>query len=295
MFIESEAKLSESLQSVAIIGLGLIGASILKSIERYSPKTKRYGWSTGSELKQAQKSYLIESDHNLKDIVNLAYLIIIATPMDQINRVAKKIRKMKTTKKFLTVIEVGSVKKPLVETFRNLDAKKIEFVHTHPMGGSERTGYDAAQASIFREKPWLVLHDKTKRISHQSIERIDWLIKTTGSVRRDLPLEDHDKVVASISHFILNISHLAFDFVVTKHAEGLSVAGESFTTTTRLASDNPNMIHSINKQNNKVITEIINDFADFICQKDVANQPLEYFENNKLARDSWMHHRRKAG
>lgn len=285
--------LDNNVASIAVIGLGLIGASILKSVQKYSPKTKRYGWSLGSELSFSTESGLINKSPTLRQAVSNTDLVIIATPISQILPVANEIYKI--VKAETTVIEVASVKKDLIPIFEKLNKnnKGIEYVHTHPMGGSEKEGFNGSRTGIFFEKPWLVMHESHNHISETAKKRINWIIDVCGANYIELPIEKHDQLIANISHFILNISHLIFDFVVNEHYESLSLAGESFITTTRLASDNPKMIHEINMQNKENIDNLLNKFSDFIKSSNITAKDLSYFENNKQLRNRWLSHRRK--
>lgn len=107
--------------------------------------------------------------------------------------------------------------------------------------------------------------------------------------------EVHDKRVAVISHMILDLSHYIFEFVNSKHPEALNIAGDSFITTTRLASDNPRMLTEINEMNSLEIEKIIKEFIYFLKAKTSMDTPdHNYFLSNKNARDSWVHFRNKG-
>ncbi|MCA9312960.1 prephenate dehydrogenase/arogenate dehydrogenase family protein [Candidatus Nomurabacteria bacterium] len=291
--MNTETYTSTNVSTIAVIGLGLMGASILKSIQKYSPTVQRYGWSNGNELVSAIESKLINHTSSLKECVTNADLIVIATPITEISAIATDI--CKYLKKNATIIEIASVKKEIIPCFKKLNknSRLIEYVHTHPMGGSEKEGFQGSRTGIFLEKPWLILDSGASKLSIVAEERMNWLLAVCGAKRLDFPLQKHDQLVATISHFILNISHLIFDFVANKHPESLPLAGESFITTTRLASDNPKMINDINIQNKYHIDNLLNEFSEFIKTSNITDNPIDYFDNNKQLRNNWLHHRRK--
>lgn len=129
----------------------------------------------------------------------------------------------------------------------------------------------------------------------KTIEIINLIIKDSCGANIyniDTP-EQHDKLIATTSHFILNISNILFDFVSSVHPESLQTAGESFITTTRLASDNPTMLADINKYNKESIQQITTQFIKFLQSQTNNTFDKQYFQKNKQARDSWLHYRNK--
>lgn len=160
------------------------------------------------------------------------------------------------------------------------------------MGGSERNGYEGARRGLFQQKPWIFCVEES---ANTSVLR-DFIKKCCGAKIRYLPPEGHDQYATVVSHMILDLSSFLFDFVNLKHPEALGIAGESFITTTRLASDNPKMLADINQQNYGSIKAVFEDFIWFLQAKLADSKELnqDYFANNKLARDSWLHHRNRS-
>lgn len=146
---------NESNISIGVVGMGLIGASILKDVQKHTPTIERYGISTGREQQIAIQERLINAKHNLKYIVNNVDLIVIATPIAHIVSIAKEIAKLHISKQKLIVIDVASVKMPVYGAFEKLNKqnKNITFITTHPMGGSEKNGFNSAKCGLFRNKP----------------------------------------------------------------------------------------------------------------------------------------------
>lgn len=284
----------EPVQSVAVIGLGLIGGSILKDIERHSPQTKRYGWSNGRELTYAREIGLIEPTNSLAETIKKAEVIIIATPIPTIDSIAREIKKClpKTAKK--TITELGSVKGGVRELFASLTTDLHQFVQTHPMGGSEKTGFEGSKAGLFREKPWLICVDAERDLPEFAQEHLSWLLASCGALKRTVPAADHDRMIASVSHMVLNLSHVLFDFVTSRHPDALAVAGESFVTSTRLASDNPEMIYSINQSNADQLQSVFDEFLEFAKDLQIYSKEEDYFAANRQARDYWIHQRRRS-
>lgn len=281
------------IESVGVIGLGLIGASVLKDIQSHKPEINRLGYSLGRELDIAKNQDLIQ-DSSFQEMVDICDLIVIATPIDSVIDVAEKIAQYKKTSKRLLVIDVASVKKKISQIFTNLSTPTITFIPTHPMGGSEKNGYEGARRGLFRQKPWIFCIERNEQ-NNALIALENFIKDCCGSKVKYLTPEQHDKYVTTVSHFVLDLSSLLFDFVNTKHPESLGVAGESFITTTRLASDNPKMLADINNQNFDSIKKIFEEFSDYLKTKfDNPNKlDQDFFVDNKLTRDRWMHYRNR--
>jgi len=282
-----------TINSVGVIGLGLIGASILKDLKKHAPELRRYGVSLGREQKIAYNEQLIQEELELTEFVESCDLIIIATPIDEVVATAKKIAKISSYRtKGLIVTDVASVKESIAPAFKELSNGTIDFIPSHPMGGSEKSGYQASHGGLFRGKPWIICSTQKS----ESINMLEDVFKKyCGAHVVYLEPSIHDKYVAVASHMVIDLSHLLFDFISRKHPEALKIAGESFITTTRLASDNPAMISGIHEHNLKNIQDVFGEFLEYINQilkqQDGLNQ--DYFLENKTNRDNWLHYRNK--
>lgn len=133
--------------------MGLIGASILKDVRNHAPQIKRYGISKGHEQQIAFSEKLIEGLLTFDKLVNTCDLIFIATPISDVIDVAINIKRLKKTKKLLIVSDVASVKLQISKVFSELNGTSIKFITSHPMGGSEKSGYEGSRGGLFRNKP----------------------------------------------------------------------------------------------------------------------------------------------
>ncbi len=282
--------------TIAVIGLGLIGASILKDVERHAPQMRRLGYSKGHEYEIAQREGLIEANTTYKEVVDQADIIIIATPISSVIKVAEEVANLRTSKKRLIVIDVASVKSKISKKFEELNIENPDttYISTHPMGGSEKGGYEGSKRGLFRNKPWLICADQTE-IESDTKDLVRLIEDACGARIYYFPPEKHDEIIAVSSHFILDLSNVLFEFVSKQYPGALKTAGESFITTTRLASDNPVMLSEINEFNHAQIEKITKSFISFLAERIEGDGQLdlEYFKKNKLSRDSWLHHRNK--
>lgn len=238
-------------QKVGIIGLGLIGGSIAKAL-----KQKGYYVATvKSKSPDVAKAKKIIDDvfPNLEALIQEVDLLVIATPLSSIIPIARQI----SSDHPLLVIDVGSVKGPIVKEFAKLTKGKVEFLATHPMAGTEKSGFDAADPNLFRDAPWIVVpHRKNKA-------KLDKWIEFFGAKPIVMPAEEHDRKVALISHLPGLISKILWDFVQEKDPTSVKVAGPSFKTMTRLAHGNQQLREEIAKMNRKNLEAVWKQWLDF--------------------------------
>ena len=166
---------------VGIIGMGLIGGSIAKGLKAKNRDLKIISlkWD-GPDNIMAKESGLLEKEaQSLEELIREVDLIVIATPISSVIPVAKEIGALKSVlQKKLVVIDVASVKGAIVKEFEKLSDNTIAFIPTHPMAGTEHSGFINGKASLFIEAPWIITpHDK---ISEPAIDIIRSFIQFLG-------------------------------------------------------------------------------------------------------------------
>jgi prephenate dehydrogenase len=90
------------------------------------------------------------------------------------------------------IVDVASVKLPVVRAAEGLR----DFVATHPMAGTERSGVRAARADLFDGRPWAYVpsgDDERDRRARQFIESM-------GAIPVAMAADEHDRAVALASH-----------------------------------------------------------------------------------------------
>lgn len=186
----------------------------------------------------------------LKALANEVDLLIIASPLSTIIPIAKKIK----TDHPLLVIDVGSVKGSIVKEFEKLTKDSIEFLSTHPMAGTEKTGFDASSPDLFQDAPWIITpHKKNKA-------KIETFIRELGAKPIRMSAKEHDEKAALISHLPIILSKALWDFVQKKDPKSIQIAGPSFKSMTRPAHGNEKLHNDILKFNKTQINSLLNQF-----------------------------------
>lgn len=191
------------IERVALIGTGLIGASIglaLKSLDE-NLRIAVIGWdSNPAELTKAVEIGAIDQPLDPNDIYDpdVADVFVLATPvlpiMDWMERLAPGLHESQL------VTDVGSTKREIVERARRLfnQPHRARFLPGHPMAGKESGGAALAEAGLFRGAAWLF----TPLDKHTSEAERQWvrIVERFGARIMELDAARHDEVCAWVSH-----------------------------------------------------------------------------------------------
>lgn len=233
---------------VAILGNGLIGASIGLALKSAGKKTKSVeivGYDRAyNHARRAQKDGAIDvAVRDARAAVDGASLIVLAVPVLAIEDLMEEIRGV--VEDGAVVTDTGSTK---TEVMRWADAafpSSVSFVGGHPLAGKTESGPGAADASLFAGAAWIVV--PSVGASQGAVNAVAGLAETCGANVRYMDAEEHDAYVAAISHLPLMAATALFRLTRDSEAwpELSELAAGGFKDTTRLASTNPEMSHDI--------------------------------------------------
>jgi prephenate dehydrogenase len=191
------------MKRVAIIGTGLIGASIGLALKSTGFTGHLLGWDTNpSELEAALHTGAIDQPLPSREAVlqpGLADIYLLATPvlpiLDWMQRLAPILNESQL------VTDVGSTKLEIVRLAQRLynGPNQAVFLPGHPMAGKETGGAALAEASLFQGATWLFtpLEAQLSPLETQPLEA-QWraLVQAFGAHTRDIDPVQHDEVCA---------------------------------------------------------------------------------------------------
>lgn len=219
-------------ERLVVVGLGLLGGSVARGARvRGLARSIVAVGRAGSAGPAARAAGVV--DHATTDLAEGlvgADLVLLATPVGTLPDLVRAAWPHLGPGAVLT--DVGSVKRGIVEAADACPARPgLAFVGGHPMAGSERSGFGAADPDLFEGR--LTLLTPSERSAPAAVERVAAFWKALGSEVRLLPVEAHDRGVAQISH----LPHLAaYALVRTAERDSLPLAGRGFIDTTRIAA-----------------------------------------------------------
>ena len=221
---------------IAVIGLGLIGGSILKSLSQSD-------WEIAAISKSSYdkaKSFTPYASDMIEDVRG-ADVVFVCSPMNEAKNVLKRLEGIVSPK--CIVCDVCSLKGFLEGNY------KFNYIGTHPMAGTEESGFDASKDDLFQGAKWVI----TK---HNAI--LEEVIKFMGATPVLMDAKDHDAAAAQISHMPMLLSFALLDSVRSDSAKIIAASG--FRDMTRLALTNEVLAYDMLKMNKKNIDKSIDLF-----------------------------------
>ncbi|WP_426093859.1 prephenate dehydrogenase [Flavobacterium sp. DSR2-3-3] len=243
---------------VFVIGIGLIGGSMVLDIKTLHPEAIIYGIDNNqSHLAEAIALGVVDAGATFDDLFD-ADFVIVSVPVDVALLVLPKV--LDVIGDNTIVFEVGSTKMPICEAVAN-HPKRRNFIATHPIAGTEFSGPSAAIKGLFQGKTNIIC--EVEKTTFKLQERALELFKALGMRIRYMDPKSHDKHIAYVSH----LSHIsAFMLGKTvidkeKHEQDIfDMAGSGFESTVRLAKSSPAMWTPIFKQNRKQVVKTLEEY-----------------------------------
>ena len=190
------------MQRIAIIGTGLIGASVGLALKAGGFRGTILGWDTSAaELAEALRLGAIDEALPNREAVltpQLADVILLATPVLAVMDWMQRLAPVVGAGQLLT--DVGSTKRDIAALAATLygGARQAAFLPGHPMAGKESGGAALADASLFRGATWLF----TPLTPTATTLDAGWraLVEGFGAHTLDLTPQRHDELCAWVSH-----------------------------------------------------------------------------------------------
>ena len=235
-------------EKVAIVGLGLLGASIGMGIKKRSLAREVCGFFRDeAKIKKAVRRNAVDTGTiHLAPAVKNADLIILCSPTDSIIALLKKLKSLKCR---ALITDIGSTKTEIVNAARGLN-----FVGGHPLAGSEKSGIDFAHPGLFEKNPCILTTDHASVASFRKVEQL-W--KRLGARTLAMKADKHDRILSFTSH----LPHaIAFALITAVPAEMICLSAGGLKDTTRIAASNPDLWSGIFLSNRKDVLRSLSVF-----------------------------------
>ena len=249
---------------LGFIGFGLIAGSIARAV-RANPASSTWTMAAWSPAGDGPDRALAEGvvDAAAKrpdDVLDDADVVVLAAPatacLALIDELAGPWRSRLPSTAVVT--DVASTKGAIVA---RADAAGLHFVGGHPMAGREAAGYAASDASLFVDRPWVVVPGSLA--GPEDVARVTELVRTCGARAVQMDPAAHDAAVAAISHLPLVVAAALVEAVAGGAgvdwpiAESLAAGG--WRDTTRVARGDPAMGAAIAATNAHAIAARLRD------------------------------------
>ncbi|MCB1677090.1 MAG: prephenate dehydrogenase/arogenate dehydrogenase family protein [Halioglobus sp.] len=287
--------MSYAADTLAIVGLGLIGGSLARALREngFSRRFigcghRRASLQRGVELGVID-SYTLDVDEALAQ----ADILVICTPTLVAAELLRQILPRLTAVHSNTVItDVASVKGNLRDAALSVDGRMPpRLVLGHPIAGSERSGVDASDAKLFVDHRVILTPEPGNDPDAVALIRAMW--RSVGAQVLQMSVADHDAVLAATSHLPHVLAYTLVDALARSSASDdiFRYAAGGFRDFTRIASSDPVMWRDIAIANRPALLHAIDNFSVHLGQLREAvaaadaQQLHDTFARAKRARD----------
>ncbi len=267
--------------TVAIVGGGLIGSSLLLSIKENSLCKTIKIYDSNIDVREKLKK-IIEPDNiftNIEETVKNSDLVVLCIPVGSMKETAKKISKILKVGCILT--DTGSTKSSVIDDIKSHLSEKTFFIPSHPLAGTENSGPEAGFANLFKGKYWVIVPYCPIPIG--IMEDFRKFLSGTGAIVETMKPDYHDKILAITSH----LPHLIAYTIVgtatdledqTKH-DVVRFSATGFRDFTRIASSDPIMWRDVFLNNKEAVLEMLQRFSEDLTY---LQRAIRWSEADKL-------------
>ena len=239
----------------------MIGSSILRGVISQKLCKKAYVYEKNikhqNQIKKINKKIILikKLDKKIRDMD----LVVVSTPMSEYQKIIIKLNKNLSNKTLIT--DVGSTRGNVAKLIKEKLSKKLNWVMSHPISGSEASGPRYGSKNLFKNKWCILIKSKKNKLLENKLSRF-W--KKLGSRILFMQEQEHDKIFAVTSHLphlvAYNLIKTAQDFQKTHKKNIIKYSAGGLRDYSRLAASNEIMWRDVFFNNSKNMSKIIDLF-----------------------------------
>jgi len=253
-------------ERVAVLGTGLIGTSVAMAALRAGDEVVGFDPSPVVLERAAARASGLRTADGIEECVDASSVAFVCAPVEAVARTSVEALEADPE---TVVSDVASVKSQIVLEVEASSSPVLRsrFVGGHPMGGSERSGPEAASPALLDDAVWVLTPcDAT---GPEAVERVASRIQAYGARPVVMDAGRHDRLVAFVSHLPQVASTVLMDLAAGEEAgepDILLLAAGGFRDLTRLAASNPRLWSDILLANRQALADAVGRYADRLLE-----------------------------
>lgn len=239
---------------IAIVGLGLMGGSLALALR--GKCAALYGVDRDpATLELARVGRVVdEASTDPAELLRRADVVILAAPVPAIVQMLHMLSSLPASS--CIVLDLGSTKQAIVEAMAELP-QRFEPIGGHPICGKETLGLENAEATLFREAPFVVT--PLKRTTPRARQAAEQIIAAVGARPIEMAADEHDRALAFTSHLPFL---LASALALSTPQDYSALIGSGFRSTSRVAGTPTSMMMGVIQSNRTNLLEALRTFRD---------------------------------
>jgi prephenate dehydrogenase len=252
---------SAAFDRVAVLGLGLIGGSLVHAMRHSGLHVVGYDIDRQTAAAASASGFPVATTD--AGAVRGADLVVLAMPLPQVADALRSLAPHLEPGAVLT--DVGTLKEPVLSAIREL-APRATFVGGHPLAGTEESGWGATDPLLFRDAPWTLTIEPDTDLD--AWLRMAELVCDLGAKPVPTTADAQDAAVARV----IGLPHvLAEALALTGLAGGplgLSLAAGSYMSGSRVARTRPDLVASWCDGNPALVTALDDVIVRLVSARD---------------------------
>ncbi len=249
-------------KKISIVGLGLIGTSILHAINEKKEEVITYAYDIDQRHRDVVSRMKIATFvcNDIHDAIEDVDLVILAVPVGSMKSVAIKIST--SLKKGSIITDTGSTKNSVINDVTPFLPNNVYFIPSHPLAGTEYSGPESGFSTLFENRYWLIVYKKET----EQTKKLATFFEKLGSIVEIVNAEYHDKILAITSHLPHLIAYTivgtASDLESDLKNDVIKFSASGFRDFTRIAASDPIMWRDIFLNNSEAVLEMLQRFNE---------------------------------
>ncbi len=251
-----------------VVGLGLIGGSLALAARQRHLFSEVIGASRSpATLEKALELGVVdrvESDlPTALAAMGAGDIVVVGVPTLTVPKIIAQLREHLAPEVSFT--DVASVKGSIVAAVKDIYGSVPEqFVPGHPIAGSEKSGVSASLPDLYDDHRVILTPLAATGEAHTA--RVAAMWRGVGATVSEMPVEEHDEVLAATSHLPHLLAYSLVDTLagMEENREIFRYAAGGFRDFTRIAASDPIMWHDITLANSGAIVEVLDSVTDHL-------------------------------
>ena len=264
---------------VAIIGIGLIGSSVLHAASRAQLAGELLAWDHQAGVREEARQLGLPA-HIVEDITELgaADLILLCVPVGAMAGVMQELAPC--LRPDTVISDTGSTKRSVIRDVGPLVPDHAIFIPSHPLAGTEFSGPGAGFPDLFKNRYWLLIENGAPA---EQMERLARFFTGLGAVSEVMDADYHDRVLALTSHLphliAYTIVSTAVDLETDLKNDVIRFSASGFRDFTRIAASDPTMWRDVFLNNDEAVLEMLQRFSEDLSY---LQRAIRWQEGDKL-------------
>jgi prephenate dehydrogenase len=246
------------MQTVAIVGVGLIGGSFGLALKKAGFGGRILGVSSETTLRAALETGAVDEAAGLAQAAARADLIYLAQP---IGRILDTLHHLDQHLRADTLVTDAGSTKEMIMTQAAKSIRRCQFLGGHPMAGKEKRGVAEADADLFVGRTYILTPREPPELDTPAAREFREWLRRIGAKPFVLDAAAHDRIVSYTSH-LAQLSSTALGATVADHVadDELAISGPGLHDSTRLALSSYDLWRDILATNTGAIERALSDY-----------------------------------